>query len=201
MYFFRVLTCRHRDHAARLALLLEENREGVWSSPGTTLVRAFLEQGSGSTRLILLLRAQETKGFGQGLSELPLEGVYRIEDIPVLEADYFPLRDAGHGAHQLRIYSLKDPGSAWKYMNVHWKRHLTSLPKFGVTVEGIFLEDTSADLTRVIAVVSYPESADIQKINKSYMRSFSIFRDMLGFNVTRMAGVEEVTMIAIPVRC
>ena len=48
--------------------------------------------------------------------------------------------------YQLRTYHLTDLTSAEAYYKVHWKRHLISLPKFGINVEKAFILKKSLKL-------------------------------------------------------
>lgn len=94
---------------------------------------------------------------------------------------------------QLRIYTLKDNASAKDYLENHWDKHLVSLPKFGITVEKVFMEDKDTDgPCHVYAIVS---GEDLHQKNKDYMQSQAFKDDMIGFPMEAIQNVENVDLI------
>lgn len=96
--------------------------------------------------------------------------------------------------YQLRIYTIKSKEAGEQYLNVHWKRHLVSLPKYGIEVDGVFGEVSDNDTYRVIALCHYEDGADIEALNKAYMTGPDLRADMEGFPLSMMAGVETINM-------
>lgn len=96
--------------------------------------------------------------------------------------------------YQLRIYTLKTKEAGKQYLNVHWKRHLKSLPKYGIQVDGVFGEVSSEDTFRVIAICHYEDGADIDKVNQAYMEGPDLRADMEGFPLGMMSGVKTISM-------
>lgn len=86
----------------------------------------------------------------------------------------------------LRIYTLKNKEAADKYFKIHWKRHLESLPKYGITVLKVFHDDN----THIYAVISY-NGQDPQTATKEYMNSSEFKNDMSGFDLNNISKVTE----------
>ena len=55
---------------------------------------------------------------------------------------------------QLKIYTINNNESADIYLNKHWKRHLVSLPKYGITVHNVYKEVGTDGECRIFALVS-----------------------------------------------
>lgn len=55
---------------------------------------------------------------------------------------------------QLRIYTINNNENAVIYLNKHWKRHLVSLPKYGITVRNVHKEASANGECRIFALVS-----------------------------------------------
>jgi hypothetical protein len=192
MYYLRMMNFENRKYADKFFSEIIDSHSAKWQSSGVKVIRGFIEDSDDKPKSILFLHAERQDDLLKSMGGIPIEGMWGYEDIPVTEADYFPMTDSEHTIYQLRIYSIKEPDAAKKYMDIHWKRHLTSLPKFKITVEGIFCENSTSGKTRVFALGSFEDGSDVKKINKSYMRSFALLKDMIGFNVTKIANVEEV---------
>ena len=91
--------------------------------------------------------------------------------------------------YQLRTYYLADLNSAETYYKIHWKRHLISLPKFGINVEKVFY---SKEEPKVIALVYYDEGIDAKEANEKYMKSQELRDDMEGFDMKKIIKVDEL---------
>lgn len=91
---------------------------------------------------------------------------------------------------QLRIYTLKSKIAALEYFQHHWMKHLSSLPKFGIAVNDVYLgADDNAD--KVMAIVSYPAESDAKALDRKYMQSDDFKDDMAGFDLSNIISVEE----------
>lgn len=97
---------------------------------------------------------------------------------------------------QLRIYTLKDDKTASLYINEYWQRHLISLPKYGIKVEGVFKEKSksSDQPCRVFAIVSFSKGVDAQASNQKYMDSPEFKSDMDGFPMENILNVESLDL-------
>ena len=91
--------------------------------------------------------------------------------------------------YQLRTYYLADLKSAETYYKIHWKRHLISLPKFGINVEKVFY---SKEEPKVIALVYYDEGINAKEANEKYMKSQELRDDMEGFDMKKIIKVDEL---------
>ena len=91
--------------------------------------------------------------------------------------------------YQLRTYHLADLESAETYYKIHWKKHLISLPKFGIFVEKVFY---SKDEPKVVALVYYDEGVDPKEANSKYMKSQELLDDMKGFDFKKIVKVDEL---------
>ena len=99
---------------------------------------------------------------------------------------------------QLRTYTLANQEAAQTYLSIHWKRHLESLPKFGVKVHGVF---AVKDKAQVVALVSYQEGVNISQIDDAYMKSPEFRSDMEGFDIKNMKGVDTILLEAACFSC
>jgi hypothetical protein len=194
MYYLRIVTFDSQKYADKFVSYIKDRQSEVWKSAGVEVVRGFVEEKEEKPRAVLFLKAERQSDLLKTMGGFPIEGMWGFGDVPLTEADYFPMQDSNHAIYQLRIYSIKDPIAADKYMNIHWKRHLISLPKYKITVEGIYCENCKSGKTRVFALGSFEDGSDVQKINQSYMRSIALLKDMLGFNVTKIMNVDEIMM-------
>ncbi|BAL62758.1 hypothetical protein QQG09_00415 [Melissococcus plutonius] len=92
--------------------------------------------------------------------------------------------------YQIRIYTMKDRKSAEEYLNIHWKRHLVSLPKYGITVHFVSSEENK-EQPRVFVLVS-SQTGNIGELNEKYMQSNDFLQDMAGFDMGAILSVEEI---------
>ena len=96
--------------------------------------------------------------------------------------------------NQLRIYHLADKEIATTYFTTYWARHLASMPKFGIRVEGVWLGQSPASENQVIAVLSFSDTADIEEITRTYMASAEFQQEMAGFDRQSIQRVETLLM-------
>lgn len=95
---------------------------------------------------------------------------------------------------QLRIYTIKDQAQATLYYEKHWQRHLISLPKYHIAVDGVTLEqpeDADANC-RVFALVHVEDGWSLEKQNDLYMESDDFKADMAGFPMSAIVSVEQI---------
>jgi hypothetical protein len=81
---------------------------------------------------------------------------------------------------QLRIYTLRSAAALDRYATVHWARHIPSLAAFGVTTCGIWTQRGDGS-PRLVALVSYPDGADPEALERDFMASAEFASDMDGF--------------------
>ncbi|ACS83867.1 NIPSNAP family protein [Musicola paradisiaca] len=96
---------------------------------------------------------------------------------------------------QLRTYTLKTPEAAAQYAEI-WYAHITSLKAFHIQTHGVF--QPLAHERQVIALVSYPENADVPALGAAYMSSDAFRADMAGFDIAMIEKVEETLLGALP---
>lgn len=96
----------------------------------------------------------------------------------------------------LRIYTLKNQAMADLYFNVHWQRHLISLPKYHIQVDNVQLERVKQEdeSCRVFALVHTEDGDDMETLNAKYMQSDDFKADMAGYDMTAILNVEEVKL-------
>lgn len=103
--------------------------------------------------------------------------------------------------YQLRIYTLDSEDSATMYEKI-WKRHLTSLPLFGVHVYGMWRPVEKRDQLAVLT--SLPQGDELERLGQSYMTSREFLADFDhiegGFESfkSKILGVEVMDMDPIP---
>lgn len=95
--------------------------------------------------------------------------------------------------YQLKVYTLRTTEALQKYATVHWPRHLTSMPSFGVTVHGFWTDDQSG-AHRLIALLSFREGVDPAEFLTAFMASPDLAADMQGFDVSDILDVEDVLL-------
>ena len=96
--------------------------------------------------------------------------------------------------NQLRIYTLASKEAATKYISQHWPKHLTSLPKYGFQVNGVWQGVTAATEHQVFALVAFDDTADVAGLTQQYMSSVEFKADMAGFSMSDIIGVESVLL-------
>ena len=95
--------------------------------------------------------------------------------------------------YQLKIYTLRTAEALQQYATVHWPRHVSSMPLFGVTVRG-FWTDHEAGAHRLIALLSFREDVDPTEFLAAYVASPELAADMQGFDISDILGVEELLL-------
>lgn len=119
------------------------------------------------------------------------------DSFPMEEASYVLPSGKRYPTYQVRIYETKAPQYAERYSKVYWRRHLESLPKFDIAVEGVWLERDTTGPTRVIGLVGYESPEDVPIANKRYMHSTALLKDMIGFDPVHMASIRDFTVYEI----
>jgi hypothetical protein len=94
---------------------------------------------------------------------------------------------------QLRIYTLRSRVALQQYAIVHWDRHLATFKTLGVTVHGVWTE-RSDGANRLVALISYPPSADPEQHTRQIMTSPEFAADMAGFDVNEIVDVQSVLL-------
>lgn len=103
--------------------------------------------------------------------------------------------------YELRIYTLDGEASADAYEEV-WRRHLTSLPVFGVHVYGMWRPLDKRD--QLVVLTSLPDGEDLEELGRSYFGSPGFLADFGhiegGFEAfsSKILGVESTRMEPIP---
>ncbi|GGP73885.1 NIPSNAP family protein [Saccharothrix coeruleofusca] len=95
--------------------------------------------------------------------------------------------------YQIRIYTLRTAEALRQYATVHWPRHITSMPSFGVTVHGFWTEH-QAGAHRLIALLSFQEGIDPAEFTAAYLASPELSEDMWGFDIGDIVDVEELLL-------
>lgn len=95
---------------------------------------------------------------------------------------------------QLRTYTLQNEEVANLYFEVYWKRHLKSLPKFGINVIDVFLENDliKGGHKKVVALLNYENKNDYEEVDKKYMHSQEFKEDMKDFPMDKIVSVESL---------
>ena len=95
--------------------------------------------------------------------------------------------------YQFRTYTLRTVEAREDYATVHWPRHIASLQSFGVTTHGIWTTHRS-DQHQLVALISYPDTADPAAVTQAYTASPQLKADMEGFDVSNIVNVEELLL-------
>ena len=95
---------------------------------------------------------------------------------------------------QLRIYTLADKATAEHYFTEHWAKHIISLPKYSFQCKGVWIGSTTESEKQVIALVSFPDDANIEEMTERYMKSPEFDDDMAGFDRSKITNVETKIM-------
>lgn len=95
--------------------------------------------------------------------------------------------------YQLKTYTLRTRTALERYAAVHWPRHVTSMPAYGATVHGFWI-DQRADEHRLLALLSFDAGIDPDAFLAAYVASPELAADMEGFDVDDIVSVEEVLL-------
>jgi hypothetical protein len=98
---------------------------------------------------------------------------------------------------QLRIYTLRSAEALERYATTHWARHIPSLAAFGVTTHGIWTQRGDDD-HRLVALISYPDSADPDAVTRDFMASPEFAADMDGFDPEDIVAVDAMLVEPAP---
>ncbi|ASU34963.1 NIPSNAP family protein [Mucilaginibacter xinganensis] len=91
---------------------------------------------------------------------------------------------------QLRIYTLADKETAAHYFTVNWSKHRINLPRFGFEVKGVWIGNTPGIANQVIALISFPDNADVERMTERYLKSPEFANDTAGFDRNKITNVE-----------
>jgi hypothetical protein len=94
---------------------------------------------------------------------------------------------------QLRIYTLRTPEALQRYARVHWARHLVTFTSFGVTIHGVWTEQSDRAI-RLVALIRYPAGADPEELTRHIMASPEFAVDMAGFDVDEIVDVASMLL-------
>jgi hypothetical protein len=99
---------------------------------------------------------------------------------------------------QLRIYTLRSAEALTRYATIHWARHVPTFEAFGITTHGIWTEHSEhdGDANRLIALISYPNSADPTTLAGEVMASPEFAADMAGFDPQNIVAVDSILLAA-----
>ena len=98
---------------------------------------------------------------------------------------------------QLRIYTLRSAQALERYATVHWARHVPSMAAFGVTTHGIWTQ-RGDDEHRLVALISYPNGADVEALTRDFMASPEFASDMDGFDPQDIIAVDSMQLEPAP---
>jgi hypothetical protein len=94
---------------------------------------------------------------------------------------------------QLRIYTVRTPEALQRYATVHWARHVGTFTSFGVTVGGVWTEQSDR-ASRLVALIRYPTGADPEELTRHIMASAAFADDMAGFDVDDIIDVQSMLL-------
>jgi NIPSNAP protein len=96
---------------------------------------------------------------------------------------------------QLRIYTLRSAEALTQYATTHWARHMPTFATFGITTHGIWTQ-RDGDTNRLIALISFPNSADPTTLAAEVMASPEFAADMAGFDSQDIVAVDSILLDA-----
>ncbi|RKR85751.1 NIPSNAP protein [Mucilaginibacter gracilis] len=92
------------------------------------------------------------------------------------------------------IYTLANREIAEHYFKEHWSKHRLNLPKFGFEVKGVWIGNTPGIAKQVVALVSFPDNADVNGMTERYMKSPEYASDTAGFDRNKIINVETLIL-------
>lgn len=92
---------------------------------------------------------------------------------------------------QLGTHHLRTDEAAAEYLP-HWVKHIESPSLFGVGTH-VFFSSTSTPRD-VIALISFAEGDDPEAVTREYMQSDAFKKDMSGFDVRQIEGVDTLLL-------
>ena len=99
---------------------------------------------------------------------------------------------------QLRIYTLRSAQALDRYATIHWARHIPSLATFGVTTHGVWTQRDGDGDHRLVALISYPNGADVEALTRDFMTSPEFASDMDGFDPQDIVAVDSMQLQPAP---
>jgi hypothetical protein len=96
---------------------------------------------------------------------------------------------------QLRIYTLRSAEALTQYATIHWARHVPTFAAFGITTHGIWTE-RDGDASRLVALISFPDSADPTTLASELMATPEFAADMAGFDPHNIIAVDAILLDA-----
>ena len=94
---------------------------------------------------------------------------------------------------QIRLYTLRTAQALATYAGVHWPRHVASMPGFGATVRGFWIDRTT-DAHRLVALLSFTDGVEPDEFTAAYVASPAFAADMQGFDLDDIVAVEELRL-------
>jgi hypothetical protein len=96
---------------------------------------------------------------------------------------------------QLRIYTLRSAEALTEYATIHWARHVPTFEAFGITTHGVWTE-RDGEGNRLIALISFPNSANPATLAGEVMASPEFAADMAGFDPQNIVAVDSILLDA-----
>jgi hypothetical protein len=72
--------------------------------------------------------------------------------------------------------------------------HIPSLATFGVTTHGVWTQRGDDDDHRLVALISYPDGADLAALTRDFMASPEFAADMEGFDPEDIVAVDSLVL-------
>lgn len=94
---------------------------------------------------------------------------------------------------ELHTYTLASAEALRQYTTHFWPRHIQSLRKHGITVQGVWI-DLTADAHRVIALVHYPPGANPTRLADIYRLSVDFTSDHSDFDMSLVTSTHTSTL-------
>ena len=98
---------------------------------------------------------------------------------------------------KLHTYTLVSADALRHYTTSFWPRHIQSLARYGITVQGVWI-DARADGHRVVALVSYPPCSDPATLAEAYRCSGDFETDHADFDISLITSAQTETLEPIP---
>ncbi|BBY18639.1 NIPSNAP domain-containing protein [Mycolicibacterium litorale] len=98
---------------------------------------------------------------------------------------------------ELHTYTLASAEALRQYTTHFWPRHIESLRKHGITVQGVWI-DGAPDGHRVVALVEYPPGANPARLADIYRHSVDFTEDHADFDMSLITSTHTVRLQSIP---
>ena len=99
---------------------------------------------------------------------------------------------------ELRTYTLASAEALHHYTTNFWPRHIKSLRKHGITVQGVWIDARGTDGHRVIALIGYAPGNDPARLAESYRDSPDFDGDHADFDSSLITSTQTKTLVPIP---